>query len=115
MAGVFSSLAHPATDEVPLPGSELFLGLLRRHGIIVRVDPDQDFALGGVFGIDRLVVPEILCRSGVGIQAQEILFSRVRAVTDEALIGEDRKNLASEVYRRGGCLLFSEDRSMEDE
>ena len=70
------------------------------------MDPDQDFTLAGVLGIDRLVVSEILCRSFVGIEAQEILFLGVGAVTDKAFVREDGQNLPGKIDRP---FVFSED------
>ena len=54
--------------------------------------PREDFTLTRLFRIDGCIAAQITRGTSEGIQPHEILFLRIRPVTDKTFIGKDGQN-----------------------
>ena len=111
------ALLDPFFEERELGGRDGFMLLGRRHHVvgIRRFDTLDEFALLGLAGQDHEVSLAVALGVLLVVEPQLTLAAfLVRPVAGDAVLGQDRADLAAEIDRLGGASGAEKDAKKED-
>ena len=112
---ILPALANPTTEQIAFLGRKLLLGLLGRHRFIGRVQADEHLTFLRRVGVNRPAAIVLASRRRVRIETKRFLLLAVGAVTDEALVREDRQDFATEVDGFFATTFFRLERRREQQ
>jgi len=98
MRGVFPTFLDPAGKDLPFGVCQWFAVVLRRHGVVLVVNPEDEFTSFKVIRIDGSNSFPVLDGGDIAVKTEVLGFLCIWSMTGKALVGKDGKDFTGKVH-----------------